>query len=139
MPFRVGSTSRAISAVFSKAAFQPKTGDQQKRRALGPPFFIFGLADPLETIRLARNIGIFIAAASANCSRAGSLGRHLCASRPPGSGGSGRLSALLGPSGLDGIPDPPLQADAVEAVDLLKARGRGDVDLGHVIPDHVDA
>src|SRR5258708_39831270 len=68
MSFRVGSTSRAISAVFTKAAFQPKTGDQQKRRALGPPFFIFGLADPLETIRLARNIGIFVAAASANCS-----------------------------------------------------------------------
>src|SRR5258708_19009873 len=67
MSFRVGSTSRAISAVFTKAAFQPKTGDQQKRRALGPPFFIFGLADPLETIILARSIGIFVAAARANC------------------------------------------------------------------------
>ena len=81
MPFSVGSTSRAISAVFSKAAFQPKTGDQQKRRALGPPFFIFGLADPLETIRLARNIGIFVAAASANCS--GARGSDAMVLRPP--------------------------------------------------------
>ncbi len=38
MPFKLGSISRAISAVLSKAALHPNLRDQQKRRAVGPPF-----------------------------------------------------------------------------------------------------
>src|SRR3546814_16130357 len=40
---------------------------------------------------------------------------------------------------LDDIPELRLQADAVEAVDLLQAGRRGDVDFGHVVADDVDA
>ena len=55
-----------------------------------------------------------------------------------------RISSLaafgaLGEAGLDGVPDAGLEADAVEAVDLLNAGRRGDVDLGEVVADHVDA
>ena len=42
-------------------------------------------------------------------------------------------------TGLDHIPDLGFQGDAVEAVDLLDAGGRGDVDLRHEAADHVDA
>src|SRR5579871_2526661 len=41
--------------------------------------------------------------------------------------------------GLDGVPDVPFQGDLVEAVDLLDPGGRGDVDLGQIVADHVDA
>ena len=43
-----------------------------------------------------------------------------------------------GSPGLDRVPDPGLEANAVESVDLLQAGRRGDVDLGHIIADHVD-
>ena len=44
-----------------------------------------------------------------------------------------------GEASLDGVPDLRLEADAVEAVDLLDAGRRGDVDLGEIVADHVDA
>src|SRR6185436_8063667 len=44
-----------------------------------------------------------------------------------------------GVAGLDGIPDPCRKIDVIKAVDLLNARGRGDVDLGQVIANDVDA
>src|SRR5260370_13549730 len=40
---------------------------------------------------------------------------------------------------LDAIPDLGFQRHAVEAVDLLQAGRRGDVDLGEIVSDHVDA
>src|SRR5688572_10259328 len=40
---------------------------------------------------------------------------------------------------LDRVPDARGEVDPVEAVDLLDARRRGDVDLGEVLADHVDA
>ena len=40
---------------------------------------------------------------------------------------------------LDGVPDLRFQVDAVEAVDLLKAGGRRDIDLGEIAADDVDA
>src|SRR5882757_5121699 len=40
---------------------------------------------------------------------------------------------------LDAIPDLGLQRHTVEAVDLLQAGRRGDVDLGEPVADHVDA
>src|SRR3546814_14358060 len=40
---------------------------------------------------------------------------------------------------LDGVPDVGFDPLAVEAVDLLDTGRRGDVDLGHVVADHVDA
>src|SRR3546814_9609775 len=40
---------------------------------------------------------------------------------------------------LDDIPDFRFQAEAIEAVDLLQAGRRGDVDFGHVVADDVDA
>ncbi len=40
---------------------------------------------------------------------------------------------------FDRVPDLVFEGQAVEAVDLLQARGRGDVDLGQVIADDVDA
>src|SRR6476620_8217823 len=48
-------------------------------------------------------------------------------------------TALAGDLRLDPIPDHGFDADAVEAVDLLDAGGRGDVDLGEPVADHVDA
>src|SRR5689334_20754653 len=49
------------------------------------------------------------------------------------------LAAAGVEAALDGVPDVALQRDAVEAVDLLQAGRRGDVDLGQVVADHVDA
>ncbi len=54
------------------------------------------------------------------------------------------MSCLLLPArfliaDLDAIPDLRLQRHAVEAVDLLQAGRRGDVDLGELVADHVDA
>src|SRR5258707_14855709 len=51
--------------------------------------------------------------------------------------GSG-LAAAGVEAALDGVPDVALQRDAIEAVDLLQAGRRGDVDLGQVVADHVD-
>src|SRR3546814_17894459 len=40
---------------------------------------------------------------------------------------------------LSRAPDFRFQAEAIEAVDLLQAGRRGDVDFGHVLADDVDA
>src|SRR3546814_18501819 len=40
---------------------------------------------------------------------------------------------------LSRAPDFRFQAEAIEAVDLLQAGRRGDVDFGHVVADDVDA
>ncbi len=40
---------------------------------------------------------------------------------------------------LDGVPDAGLEADVVEAVNLLQPRRRGDVNFRQVAADHVDA
>src|SRR5262249_41964484 len=49
----------------------------------------------------------------------------------------GRL--LASPPRLDRVPDLALDLGAGEAVDLLDARRRRDVDLGEIVADHVDA
>src|SRR5690606_41857257 len=53
----------------------------------------------------------------------------------------GRLRAAFAVSepGFDGVPDEGGEVAAAEALDLLNARGRGDVDLGEPVADHVDA
>src|SRR5258708_38746824 len=53
--------------------------------------------------------------------------------------GSCRLPARFLETHLDSIPDLRFQRDAVETVDLLQAGRRGDVDLGEIVADHVDA
>ena len=40
---------------------------------------------------------------------------------------------------FDRVPDQRGDVGAAEAFDLLDAGGRGDVDLGHIVADHVDA
>src|SRR5262245_37996774 len=40
---------------------------------------------------------------------------------------------------LDRVPDLGFDLGTVEAVDLLDTGRRGDIDLGHIIADHVDA
>src|SRR3546814_5281850 len=52
---------------------------------------------------------------------------------------SSDLGAALAEAALDRVPDPRLQLHPVEAVDLLEAGRRGDVDLGQMRADHVDA
>src|SRR5258706_1428659 len=49
------------------------------------------------------------------------------------------LAAAGVEAALDGVPDVALERDAVEAVDLLQAGRRGDVDLRQIVADHVDA
>src|SRR5262245_10081286 len=49
---------------------------------------------------------------------------------------------LAGPAGealLDRVPDLGFDLAAIETVDLLDAGRRGDVDLGEIVADHVDA
>src|SRR5258708_15949048 len=46
---------------------------------------------------------------------------------------------MNGKTRLDRIPDPRLELHPVEAVDLLDPGRRGDVDLGEVVADDVDA
>src|SRR5262249_11532102 len=58
---------------------------------------------------------------------------HTCSLR---TGGNAARRAV---TRLDAIPDLRLQRHTVEAVDLLQAGGRGDVDLGEPVADHVDA
>src|SRR4051812_18309246 len=53
--------------------------------------------------------------------------------------GSWLLPPALLIADLDAVPDLRFQRHAVEAVDLLQAGRRGDVDLGQPIADHVDA
>src|SRR5512143_3031388 len=43
------------------------------------------------------------------------------------------------PASLEGVPQLRLQRDAVETADFLDAGRRGDVDLGEIVADHVDA
>ena len=56
-----------------------------------------------------------------------------------GGAASCRVETALRQAAVDGVPDQGLDADTVEAVDLLDAGRRGDVDLGQVIAEHVDA
>src|SRR5882724_8338969 len=69
------------------------------------------------------------------------LKRAIAEMRAPGgtvAPGSGIAAAGV-VTALDGVPDVALERDAVEAVDLLQSGRRGDVDLGQVVADHVDA
>src|SRR3954454_13224657 len=64
-------------------------------------------------------------------------GRSAIAAREPFLCAS--LGRLRRATVFDRVPDLRLDIDAVETVDLLNAGWRGDVDLGQVIADHVDA
>src|SRR5919107_800251 len=69
-----------------------------------------------------------------------SLGRGLLLSARVAAAASrpGRVRSLADPR-LDRLPHLRRQVRAVEPVDLLHARGRGHVDLGQELADHVDA
>ena len=53
--------------------------------------------------------------------------------------GATRSAACFFELRLDGVPEIHFQGHPVEAVDLLQAGGRGDVDLGEEVADDVDA
>src|SRR6185503_9807643 len=57
------------------------------------------------------------------------------ASKPMAVRGAAAISPLL----LDRVPDQRSDVGAAEALDLADAGRRGDVDLGEVVADHVDA
>src|SRR5215510_14386427 len=77
------------------------------------------------------------------CAAAGAPGARSAAARNVRRIMLSLRSVLVTPRGLvtrlDAIPDLGLERHAVEAVDLLQAGRRGDVDLGEVVTDHVDA
>src|SRR5687767_14577009 len=52
---------------------------------------------------------------------------------------AGACAGSGGPAALYRVPDLALDRSAREAIDLLDAGGRGDVDLGEIAADHVDA